>query len=48
MHLKFGSFVLYTQIYRLTEIKNVSMYTPCHAARRTPVMSEANNVYKLR
>ena len=31
MHLKFGNFVLYTPLYRLTERKNVSMYKTVHA-----------------
>ena len=34
MHLKFGYFVLYTLIRRLTEInKNVSIYKTVHAER---------------
>ena len=33
MHLKFGNFVLYTPLYRLTERKNVSMYKTVHAER---------------
>jgi len=31
MHLKFGYFVLYTPIYRLTERKNVFIYKTIHA-----------------
>jgi len=33
IHLKFGFFILYTLIYRLTERKNVSMYKTVHAER---------------